>query len=262
MRAAGIVLLAGLMIAGLDLSRPAIAAGPAVAGKSALELAKQNVQAADFRATGHLVRVGADGKRTSDAIALKAHWFPGILRIEAEIASPSEARAHILLQMHPGGESTIQIARPGDHAPRVLPLESWSSGPLGPAFSYEDLLEAHLFWAHQAVVEQTKYGARDCDVVRSTPGPGDRTGYAEIKSWLDRAIGYPVHVEKTLKKTGVIKEFTYFGLRKNEGVWSASQVEVKVHGQAGSTLLIIDRGSPHAHLDLKDFRAEQLIVFQ
>ena len=261
MRAAGMVLLTGLAIAGLDFPRPAFAAEPAPAGKSALELARQNVQAADFRASGHLVRVDADGKRTSDAVVLKAHWFPGVLRIEVEISSPAEARAHLLLQMRPGGEDTIQIAHPGDHAPRALPLESWTGGPLGPAFSYEDLLEAQLFWAHQAIVEQAKYGARDCDVIRSMPGPGDRTGYAEVKSWLDRAIGYPVHVEKTMKKTGVIKEFTYFGLRKNEGVWSASQVEVKVRGQAGSTLLIIDRGSPHAHLDLKDFRAEQLTVF-
>jgi hypothetical protein len=261
MRAARIALLACLTIAGFNLHRAVLAAGPAPAAKSALELAIQNFKAADFRATGHLVRVDAAGKRTSYAITLKAHWFPGVLRTESEITSPAEARTHILLQMRPGGEDRIQIAHPGDKAPRTLPLEEWSNGPLGPTFSYEDLLEAQLFWEHQAVVEQAKYGARDCDVIRSTPGPGDRTGYSEVKTWLDRTIGYPVHVEKTLKKTGVIKEFTYFGLRKNEGVWSASQVEVKIRGQAGSTLLIIDRGSPHAHLDLKDFRIEALTSF-
>src|ERR1700761_3014796 len=261
MRAARIALLACLTVACIDLPKAAPAAAPTPAAKSALDLAIQNFKAADFRATGHLVRVDASGKRTSYAISLKAHWFPGVLRPESEITAPAEARAHILLQMRPGGEDTIQIAHPGDKAPRMLPLEGWSDGPLGPTFSYEDLLEAQLFWAHQVVVEQTKYGARDCDVVRSTPGPADRTGYSEVKTWLDRTIGYPVHVEKTSKKTGVIKEFTYFGLRKNEGVWSASQVEVKVRGQAGSTLLIIDRGSPHAHLDLKDFRTEALTAF-
>ena len=259
MRAAWIALLACLTMAGSALPLPAFAAGPAA--KSALELAKENMQAADFRAVGHLVRVDAGGKRTSYAITLKAHWFPGVLRIEPQITAPAEARERILLQMRPGGEDSIQIVHPGDKTLRTLPLEGWSNGPLGPTFSYEDLLEAHLFWAHQVVAEQTKYGARDCDVIRSTPGPGDRTGYSEVKTWLDRTIGYPVHVEKTSKKTGVIKEFTYFGLRKNEGVWSASQVEVKVRGQAGSTLLIIDRGSPHAHLDLKDFRTEELTAF-
>jgi hypothetical protein len=50
-----------------------------------------------------------------------------------------------------------------------------------------------------------------------------------------------------------VKEFTSFGLRREGGVWSAHQVEVKVRGRAGSTLLIIDRGSTKAHLSLGDF---------
>ncbi len=34
-----------------------------------------------------------------------------------------------------------------------------------------------------------------------------------------------------------------FGIRHEQGVWSAHQIEVKIRGQAGSTLLIIDRGN-------------------
>jgi len=243
-----------LMLLMCDLAR-------AAESGSALERARQRVETADFRASGHLVRVVGGGKRTSYAIALKAHWFPGVLRVEAEITAPAEARERILLEMRPGGEDTIRMAHPGDHAVRTLPVDAWSDGPLGPAFSYEDLLEAQLFWAHQAVLAPTKYGARECDVIRSTPGPGDRTNYAEVQTWLDRTIEYPVHAEKTAKKSGTVKEFTYFGLRKNEGVWSASQVEAKVRGQSGSTLLVIERGTPHAHLELKDFRSEELNVF-
>jgi hypothetical protein len=58
-----------------------------------------------------------------------------------------------------------------------------------------------------------------------------------------------------------VKEFTYFGLRQNSGVWSASQIEVKIRGHAGSTLLVVDRGSPKAHLVLADFSAERLTNF-
>ena len=58
-----------------------------------------------------------------------------------------------------------------------------------------------------------------------------------------------------------MKEFTYFGLRQNGGVWSASQVEAKIRGQSGSTLLIIDHGTTKANLDLKAFSSEQLIHF-
>jgi hypothetical protein len=228
---------------------------------AAIKLSRQRVQSADFRASGHLVRVDADGVRTSYAITLKAHWFPGALRVLLNIESPSDSRAHILLTMRPDGQNTIQIAHPGDSTLAALPQEKWSSGPLGAGFSYEDFLEPQYFWPSQTFIQQTKYGARNCDVVKSTPGAADRTRYAEVRTWLDHSIGFPVYAEKTLKGTGVIKEFTYFGLRHNGGIWSASQVEAKIRGHAGSTLLIIDRGSAKASLDLSEFSAEQLIHF-
>jgi hypothetical protein len=67
--------------------------------------------------------------------------------------------------------------------------------------------------------------------------------------------------EKTLKGSGNVKEFTYFGLRQMQGVWSATQVEAKIRGHSGSTLFIIDRGSAKADLDLKDFSSTQLAHF-
>jgi hypothetical protein len=163
--------------------------------------------------------------------------------------------------MHPGGQSSIQLAHPGDPAPVPLPFDKWDEGPLGEGFSFEDFLEATYFWAGQTPLGDAKFGARDCELVESTPGAFDRTHYAGVKSWLDRGSGFPVHEEKTLKGSGIVKEFTSFGLRKTEGVWSATQVEVTIRGQSGSTLLIFERGSPKAHLDLKDFAPAQLTHF-
>jgi hypothetical protein len=230
---------------------------------------RQRVETADFRASGHLVRVDASGARTSYGIAIKAHWFPGVLRVLVEIAPPQsdrtkpgpDARAHILLEMRPNGQNAILIAHPGDKTPAALPFDKWSDGPLGNGFSYEDFLEQQYFWPDQAALEETKYGARECDVLKSAPGTADRTHYAEIKTWLDHSIGFPVYVEKTLKGTGAVKEFTYFGLRHEGGVWSADQVQVKTRGQAGSTLLIVDRGSAKANLGLGDFSPEKLTRF-
>ena len=229
------------------------------------------LQSADFRASGHLVRVDANGNRISFPITIKAHWFPGVLRILVELGTDSKTSAnpsmsahtpaHILLETRPNGQNVIKIAHPGDSAPVILPLSKWSDGPLGPGFSYEDFLESQYFWPNQTVAEKTKYGARDCDVLKSTPGPSDRTHYVQVRSWLDHSIGFPVYVEKTVKGTEAVKEFTYFGLRREGGVWSASQVEVKQRGSAGSTLLIIDRGSTKANLSLGDFSTEHLTRF-
>jgi hypothetical protein len=267
-QAVATLLLAGAVHAGAV--QASTTPGPSATGKTAdvhsvIAVARQRIQTADLRASGHLVRVDASGMRTSYGISLRAHWFPGVLRVLVDVSPPSDAkpgaRARILLEMRPNGQNSIQIAHPGDKAPATLPFDKWTDGPLGAGFSYEDFLEQQYFWPGQAVVEETKFGARDCDVLKSTPGAADRTHYAEIKTWLDHSIAFPVYLEKTMKGTGAVKEFTYFGLRHDGGVWSATQVEVKTRGQAGTTLLIVDRGSTKANLNLGDFSPEQLIRF-
>lgn len=99
-------------------------------------------------------------------------------------------------------------------------------------------------------------------MLKSTPGASDRTHYAEVQTWLDHTIVYPVYAEKTLKDRTTVKQFTYLGLRQTGGVWSASQVEAKIRNRPGSTLLIVERGSAKANLTLKDFTPEQIGRFE
>jgi hypothetical protein len=164
--------------------------------------------------------------------------------------------------MHPNGEAAIRVFHPGDSRPTALPFDKWGDGLFGGVFSYEDLLEPEFFWSGQSVIKSAKFGARDCDVLKSTPGPNDHTHYAEVQTWLDHTISFPVYAEKTMKEGGTVKEFTSFGLRENSGVWSASQVEAKMHGRAGSTLLIVKRGSAKANLGIKDFSPDQISHFE
>jgi hypothetical protein len=252
-----------LMLLSLGAEAHPFAAHP-VDVQNVLAVPLKRIETADYRAVGQLVHVDGEGKRMSYPIRLKVHWFPGVLRVMGEIDAPGPERIHMLLEMRQTGQSTIAIAHPGDKAPVVLPFDQWGNGPvksLGSGFSYEDFLEPEYFWPDQSVTENTKFGARICDLLTSTSAAPDRTHYAKVKSWLDHAIGYPVYVEKTLKGTETTKEFTYFGLRQNGGVWSASQVEEKTRGQHSSTLLVIERGSTKANLGLKDFSPEQLTRF-
>jgi hypothetical protein len=232
---------------------------------------RKRIETADFRATGHLVWVQPSGERLSYPITIKAHYFPGVLREWVEITDASKTgngtpgsahrASHLLLEMRPGGQSSITIAHTGDKSPAALSFERWRDGLFGPEFSYEDLLEQQFFWAGQTSEGSAKFGARDCIIVKSTPGASDRTHYALVKTWLDPSIAFPVYVEKTENRTGLVKEFTYYGIRHEEGVWSAHQVEVKVRGQSGSTLLILDRGSAKANLTLADFNPALLTKF-
>ena len=229
--------------------------------QTVLAPARERLRTSDFRVTGRLVKVDADGKRTSEDITLKAKWIAGSLKVLLDVRSPEAARAHILLEMRPNGHDSILIAHPGDAAAKALPPEQWSDGPNGPGFSYEDFLDAQYFWQGQQLAGQPRYGAHDCNLVRSTPGAAERSGYSEVRSWLDKEIAFPVYVEKVLRRSGAVKEYIYYGLRHNGGIWSASQVEVKFHGRAGSTLLIIERGTGKANLTAEEFNAESLTHF-
>ena len=238
--------------------------------RAVIALARQRIETTDSRATGHLVRVDASGNRISNAFTVKAHWFPGVLRVLLEIVpsrtpagnAHQEARVSILLEMRPHGQNAIRVFRPHELAPESLPFDKWGESVSGSDFNYEDFLQPEYYWQGQTLLKSARFGARDCDVLKSTPGASARSPYVEVQTWLDHTIGYPVYVEKTLKDPAIVKEFTSFGLTQSGGVWSARQVEVKIHGRPGSTLLIFERGSTRANLTIKDFSPEQISRFE
>ena len=241
--------------------------------RAVVAAAQQRIEATDARATGRLVRVDAGGKRVSNGFSLKARWFPGVLRVLLEITpsrtataesagADQDARASILLEMRPNGQSTIRVFHPHEAAPTSLAFAKWSEGVFGTDFSYEDFLQPEFYWKAQAIVKTAKFGARECDVLKSTAAASDRSHYGDVQTWIDSTISYPVYVEKTLREAGVVKEFTSSGLTQSGGIWAAKQVEVKTHGRTGSSLLIIERGSTKANLTIKDFSPAQISKFE
>ena len=214
---------------------------------------RQRIESLDYRVTGHLTRVDADGKRTTYKFIGKAHWFPDGLRLLTVISGPGSDKTSVLLHMTVTGHLTIEAQLPGEKAVSALPFERWNDSLVGTDFSYEDMVENQYFWKDQELLAPEKYGARDCFVLKSTPGPQDRTHYDSVTSWIDRGILFPVHVVKMLRGTGQQKEFVYYGLRQVDGAWSASQVEAKVQGKPGSSMLVIEAGTGRAKLSLKDF---------
>ena len=238
----------------LSLVHPwrAFAANPDL--ETVLTASRQRIEKLDYRSTGRLTRVEGNGKRTSYKFVGKAHWFPDGLRLLCVISGPgSEEKTSLLLHMSVSGQVTIEAVLPGEKAASVLPFERWNDPLLGTDFSYEDMVESQFFWKHQELLAPEKYGARDCFVLKSMSVSQDRTYYDSVTSWIDRRILFPAHVVKTFRGTGQQKEFIYYGLRQVGGVWSATQVEAKVQGKPGSSMLVIEGGSGKAHLGRKDF---------
>src|ERR1700756_5861244 len=218
---------------------------------------RQRIEKLDYRAIGRLTRVEGNGKRTNYKFVAKGHWFPDGLRLLCEISGPGSEKTRLFLRMNATGHMTIETILPGEKTASVLPFERWNDPLLGTDFSYEDMVENQFFWKNQEALPPEKYGARDCFVLKSKSGPQDQTYYDSKTSWIDRGILYPVHVVKTLRGTGQKKEFIYYGLRQIGGAWSATQVESKLQGKPGSSMLAIEFGSGKANLERKDFAIGQ-----
>jgi len=243
--------IALLVLLSLSPVTRTLAAAPDL--QAVLSGSRQRIEKTDYRATGRLTQIGADGKRTNYKFAAKAHWFPDGLRMLFEFSGPGADKTTLLLRMSTNGRPTIEAMKPGEKAASVVPFEHWNDPVLGTNFSYEDLVEDWFFWKTQELQPSTKYGARDCFVLKSTAGAQDKTSYDSVTSWIDQSIMFPVQVVKTLHGSGQQKQFTAFGLRQNGGSWSASQMEAKLPGKPGSSLLVIEGGTPKANLSAKDF---------
>jgi len=251
--------LAGSLVAVAFLCAALAARGQTTMTIRELRARLEAIRAAtDFRASGRLVRVAASGERRSYQLSLRARCFGGTVKIFCEVADPAAARVRLLLESPAAGPASIRKGHAGDRRPVTVPFESWGEAVLETAFTYEDLLENHFQWRQQALAGETRYGARTCYLVKSVPDGDDQSHYAAVTSWLDRENLHPVRVEKTLRSSGTIKEFLYYGLRQSKGIWSASQVEVKTPGKPGSSLLIIARGTEKARVSAGEFEAALL----
>ena len=246
----------GLLVL-LSLAHPVrvLAANPEL--ETVLTGSRQRIEKLDYRLSGRLTRVEGDGKRTNYKFVAKAHWFPDGLRLLCEISGPGTEKTRLLVHMTESGRVTIEAVLPGEKAPKSLPFEHWNDPLVGTDFSYEDMVENEFFWKNQQLLAPEKYGARDCFVLKSAPGAQDRSQYDSVTSWIDRSTLFPVHAVKTMHGSGQQKEFIYYDLRQVGGAWSASRVEAKQQGKAGSSILVVETGSPKAKLTRKDFDITQ-----
>jgi outer membrane lipoprotein-sorting protein len=242
------------MTASHDVARASAADTPANATtKTVVASQRKRIEARDFRVSGRLVQAAANGERKSYNFTLAAHWFPDGLRMLCAITAPAADRVRLLLSMSAEARTTIETGKPGDKAPVLLPRERRRDSLLGTGFSYEDLIDGQFLWQKQTLLPNAKYGARDCYVLKSEPGADDKTQYASVTTWIDEHVNIPVHMEKTVKESGTVKQFIYYDLRQTNGVWSAAQIQVKTQGSPVSSLLVIERGSANARLQRSDF---------
>jgi len=247
-----VIILIGAACAAQTANRTPTA-GPAPPGslRAILAGARERVEKSDVRASGRLVEIASNGTRTNNTLALESHSFPDGLRTLVTVTAPDHSTTRYLLTQNVEGRTTIEVA--GKGAAARLPVDRWSEGVAGTLFYPEDFADGQFFWTKQTVLLPAKYGARECYVLKSEPGPGQPTVYASVTTWIDQKTGAPVFVEAMPKNGGGTKQFVFYGIEQIGGIWLSRQVEVKESGKPGSSMMLIEHGSDHAHLERKDF---------
>ncbi len=245
---------AAVLLAAVVVSTASKAQTPSAGSlKAILAAARARVEKSDIRATGRLVAIAGNGARTNNNLALASHSFPDGLRTMVTITTPDHKSIRYLLLQDTAGHTSIESFRKGDAAPVKLSPEHWGEGVAGTDFYPEDFVDGQFFWSKQTVLPPQKYGARDCFLLKSEPGAGQPSVYASVTTWLDQKTGAPVYVEAVPKSGDSKKEFVFYSIEQIGGAWLSRQVEAKVEGKPGSSMLLIEHGSPHAHLQRKDF---------
>jgi hypothetical protein len=89
---------------------------------TALTGSRQRIEKLDYRMSGRLTRVEANGKRTNYKFVGKAHWFTDGLRLLCVISGPGSEKTSLLLHMSVTGRVTIKAILPGQKIASVLPF--------------------------------------------------------------------------------------------------------------------------------------------
>ena len=81
---------------------------------------------------------------------------------------------------------------------RALTAPQLKEPLLGGDLSYADVLENFFAWQHQAVIGSEVVDRVTCQILESKPGPGQRSSYARVRTWVDLRRMVPMRVEKYL----------------------------------------------------------------
>ena len=76
---------------------------------------------------------------------------------------------------------------------------------LGSDLSYADGFENFFQWKQQAIIGSEMVNRVSCDVLESKLGKGQHSGYASVRTWVDRRRDVPLRIEKYLASGQLVR---------------------------------------------------------
>jgi len=143
-------------------------------------------------------RPAAGGPKTVLQVQVKSRRTKAATELVYTVLWPKERKGEaFLLRKAPGRPASGAVFTPPDSL-RTLTAAQMQEGVFGSDLSYEDLMENFYAWDTQTLAGEETVGRVPCQILESKPGPGQRSTYGRVRSWIDPKKLVPMRIEKYL----------------------------------------------------------------
>jgi hypothetical protein len=144
------------------------------------------------------VKQPADTQKIVLQLQIKERRTTTATDVVYQVLWPKERKGEaVLLHKAGGNPPTGSLFIPPDK-PRPLKASQMTEPLFGSDLSYQDVIENFFGWENQIIVGAEVLNGVSCLVLESTPGKGDSSSYARVRSWIDSRRRVPLRVEKYL----------------------------------------------------------------
>jgi hypothetical protein len=177
----------------------------------------------------------AGGEKVVLQLLAKARRNPAGSDVLYQVLWPKTRQGEGFLLQKPDNRPAtgVHFTPPNTVAPVKL-----QDGIFGSALAYEDLVDDFFGWKSQELVGEETIGRVACRILESKPGPGQPSGYASVRSWIDIRRTVPVRIEKYGAGGALVRRITITRLNKDDiNRLIPSHFTVQRAGMAGETAL-------------------------
>ena len=122
-----------------------------------------------------------------------------------QVLWPKERAGEAVLLRKTGEQPATGIHFTPPNNVRTLGGAQMKEALLGSDLSYADVVENFFAWKQQAIVGTETVNRVNCEILQSTPGRGQRSNYASVRTWVDRRRDLPLRVEKYLASGQLVR---------------------------------------------------------
>jgi hypothetical protein len=162
-------------------------------------------------------RASASAPKSVLQVQAKARRTKAGTDIVYTVLWPKERKGEAILVRKAGNRAaTGAVFTPPDSL-RTLGAGQMQEGIFGSDLAYEDLVDNFYAWDNQELAGVEVVDRVPCQILESKPGPGQRSSYGRVRSWIDPKRRVPLRIEKylpsgalarTLETTRVAKDDT------------------------------------------------------